>query len=294
LKSTESADAQFVFGLRETRTNTIAGYALSQLMGQGISFNTADAIEGVFLALQYKRGIPETVDAQRKELETLKRGWATRFGKQHQEIKEKGEELTAEIAEHEQVFVSINNKLIAFYETEEERFAALYKKVEEELSEIKRIYDEKLALQSSVAYWKEKRSHHSNVMLGIGIATLVLGLGTMGVFMYKASELVNETITQVPLAKLSILLAVSTAGIWLTRLCTKIFVSNLHLRTDADERVTMIQTYLALLREGNGPKEDDLQLILSSLFRPTSTGFIKEDGPAGFFELVKAFKKDSS
>jgi hypothetical protein len=142
--------------LRETRTNTVAGYALSQLMGQGISFNTADAIEGVFLALQYKKGIPETVDAQRKELESLKKGWATRFGKQHQAIKDKGSQLVAQIAEHEETFASINNKSTAFYGAEEKRFEAAYKKIEEELSEIKRIYDEKLALQSSVAYWGSK------------------------------------------------------------------------------------------------------------------------------------------
>ncbi|MPX90331.1 DUF6161 domain-containing protein [Salinivibrio sp. VYel1] len=73
---------------------------------------------------------------------------------------------------------------------------------------------------------------------------------------------------------------------WVTRLSAKIFISNLHLRTDADERVTMIQTYLALLREGSGPMDEERQLILQTLFRPSSTGFIKDDGPSSFHELV--------
>ena len=41
----------------------------------------------------------------------------------------------------------------------------------------------------------------------------------------------------------------------------------LHLRTDADERVTMIQTYLALLRKGSGPKDDERQLIWQTFYR---------------------------
>jgi len=82
------------------------------------------------------------------------------------------------------------------------------------------------------------------------------------------------------------MLAISTFGIWVTRLSAKIFISNLHLRTDADERVTMIQTYLALLREGSGPMDEERQLILQTLFRPSSTGFIKDDGPSSFHELV--------
>lgn len=72
----------------------------------------------------------------------------------------------------------------------------------------------------------------------------------------------------------------------MTRLSAKIFVSNLHLRTDADERVTMIQTYLALLREGSGPKEDERQLVLQTLFRPSKAGFIKDEGPSAFHEIV--------
>ena len=114
--------------------------------------------------------------------------------------------------------------------------------------------------------------------------TLLFAGATVCLFLDTAYELLRETVTQVPLWKVSVMIAISTAGIWLTRLSAKIFISNLHLRTDADERVTKIQTYLALLREGNGPKENERQLILQTLFRPSSTGFIKDDGPTGFHE----------
>ena len=54
--------------------------------------------------------------------------------------------------------------------------------------------------------------------------------------------------------RIGVMLAISTFGIWVTRLSAKIFISDLYLHTDADERVTMIRTYLALLRESSGHK----------------------------------------
>jgi hypothetical protein len=129
-------------------------------------------------------------------------------------------------------------------------------------------------------------------MWWLAFSTFSAAVTTTFLFLVIVQELMLETAADVPLWKVSILLAVSTLGIWLTRLCTKIFISNLHLKTDADERVTMMLTYLALLRKGKGPPENERQLILQTLFRPSLTGFIKEDGPAGFFELLKVLKKD--
>jgi hypothetical protein len=129
-------------------------------------------------------------------------------------------------------------------------------------------------------------------MFWAGGITLLLALITTGTFIWVALELLEETATKVPLWKLSIMLAISSLGIWVTRLTSKIFLSNLHLRADSHERTTMIQTYLALLREGSGPKNEERQLILQTLFRPSTTGFIKEDGPTGFYETIsKAFGK---
>ncbi len=92
--------------------------------------------------------------------------------------------------------------------------------------------------------------------------------------------------------KFSIMLLISTLGIWLTRLTTKLFISNLHLGADAYERVTMIKTYLALLVDDKDLQGDDRQLILQTLFRPSSTGIIKDAEPMSILEtLVKAFKR---
>ena len=85
--------------------------------------------------------------------------------------------------------------------------------------------------------------------------------------------------------RISIMLLISTLGIWLTRLSTKIFISSLHLGADAYERVTMIRTYIALLVEDKELKDDDRKLILQTLFRPVSTNFVKDDGPSNIPEI---------
>ncbi len=58
----------------------------------------------------------------------------------------------------------------------------------------------------------------------------------------------------------------------------------IHLRIDAQESRTMMRVYLSLLLKGQGPKDDERQLILQILFRPSTSGMIKED--AGSSSLV--------
>ena len=47
---------------------------------------------------------------------------------------------------------------------------------------------------------------------------------------------------------------------------------------DADERITMLQTYLALISDGTLNSKDDLRLVLSAIFRPGNTGLLEEQG----------------
>ena len=68
-----------------------------------------------------------------------------------------------------------------------------------------------------------------------------------------------------------------TLIIWFIRLVVKVFLSNLHLLSDANERETMILTYLAFEREENTLKDTDRDLILPSIFRVSANGFIKDD-----------------
>jgi Family of unknown function (DUF6161) len=62
------------------------------------------------------------------------------------------------------------------------------------------------------------------------------------------------------------LLLLSTLAFWVGRLLTKLYLSEHHLRNDAEERAVMATTYLALNHEGIA-LEADRQVVLAAMFR---------------------------
>ena len=61
----------------------------------------------------------------------------------------------------------------------------------------------------------------------------------------------------------------------------------MHLAEEAKEKEMFIKTYLALLRDSKGVKEEDRHLILQSIFSPSKNGIIQDDGvPANFIENI--------
>ena len=92
--------------------------------------------------------------------------------------------------------------------------------------------------------------------------------------------------------KVSILLMISTLGFWLTRVSARGFATNRHLGMDSHERATILFTYLALQNSENPLKDNERPIVLETIFRPGSTGLIKDDGPSPIPEsLAKAFVK---
>ena len=71
----------------------------------------------------------------------------------------------------------------------------------------------------------------------------------------------------------------SVAGMvfWVGRLLTRLYLSEHHLRHDAEERAVMTTTYLALTHE-RAAEETDRQIVLAALFRSTPDGIVKDDG----------------
>ena len=75
--------------------------------------------------------------------------------------------------------------------------------------------------------------------------------------------------------------------LWPLRVIARLFLSNMHLRTEALERVTMANTFLSLLRSEKEFPPDERKLLLEALFRPTSIGLVQEDGaPSSAYHLA--------
>jgi hypothetical protein len=58
---------------------------------------------------------------------------------------------------------------------------------------------------------------------------------------------------------------------WGLRILARFLLSYSHLSTDTAERHILIETYLALHKEGK-VKDEDRELLLAAIFRPASTG----------------------
>lgn len=218
----------------------------------------------------------------------------------------------------------------------------IFIRCKEELSSIKRTYEQEFALKASVHYWSNKAIHHRKMSVWFGGAAVTAGilaicvLGASIFFLLHGTDIASQpahtqanspanlfstqpsedrpadsantkasstkplqstpTETTVkgeieeknpPWWKLGLLLILATFLIWLVRIIVQLFQSHMHLEGDARERETMLLTYLAMLKENVAPKEDHKLLILQTLFRPASTGIIKDDAaPSTWLEIL--------
>jgi hypothetical protein len=164
-----------------------------------------------------------------------------------------------------------------------------------ELENLTKTYDDKLALHAAVKYWGIQLKSHNKKAIGFAIALGVMTLVVISTIIIFSYSTLDAPIKEIHLSKIFTAAALTTFGIWLIKILANIFMSHLHLATDAQERRTMIHTYLALTRKGQGPKEEDRQLILQTLFRPSSTDMVKNDqGPTQLVDMINRLSTKQS
>lgn len=155
----------------------------------------------------------------------------------------------------------------------------------EKLHATDKAFTEKMALKAPVEYWQKKAAKHhkaENEMQGwlwlyFPLAfTMLLGMfGGVGYYLLTTPQAsLPPGLTVVASAGLA-----TAAGMlfWVGRLLTKLYLSQHHLRHDAEERATMTTTYLALT-EVSAPGDADRQIVLNALFRSTPDGIVKDEG----------------
>ncbi|CAM1366206.1 conserved hypothetical protein [Tenacibaculum litopenaei] len=171
------------------------------------------------------------------------------------------------------------------------RFDKEYDRHKSKMKESENFYEKKLAVKNAVTYWSTKaKSHKINSIIFGSVAGLLMIIAVVMVFEYgkyiigldlnDANGIGRKILTEKGALQLWVygfFIISMTLVIWFIRLLVKIFLSNLHLLSDAKERETMIQTYLSFEREENTLKDTDRDLILPSIFRVSANGFIKDD-----------------
>lgn len=159
------------------------------------------------------------------------------------------------------------------------------------MSAIEKTYNEALALRAPAEYWRMKGDGHrlwgwvtgSLTFAGIAAAGLYLGVQIHDVLSGTPKGTAPES------WRVATLALVGVFSVWGLRLLVRMFLSHLHLLTDARERVVMVKTYLSLLEGNQLSSKEDRQLVLQALFRPASDGIVKDEALP--FSLAEALTR---
>ncbi|MFA4950024.1 DUF6161 domain-containing protein [Brevundimonas sp.] len=146
-------------------------------------------------------------------------------------------------------------------------------------------FTELMKLKGPVQYWRDKANGHMIGEAIAGVSVLIFfptAIWLIGTTFWRLGQYLLTTPTETLPPGLYFIASAGLATLaglvlWVGRLLTKLFLSQHHLRQDANERATMTTTYLALMTEG-AASDVDRTIILNALFRNTSDGIIKEEG----------------
>jgi hypothetical protein len=266
------------------RDIVIAAYMLGYFINAPFNINLQrpGSIPAIIIALQeailFSKGVTGVSSAELNALNELRETYAKLNDQFRNHIHENNELIERTKGDFDALSKSLSGQ-----------FASLFDSSKKTLEDITKTYDKKLALQSSVSYWTDKAIHHRNFSILFG-SVFVLAIIAIGYLSFREIYPLLKDMSPdkaIPYWIVALILITAVVSIWIIRLIVRVLLSHIHLQRDSSERATMLLTYLALLREGSGLKEDEKKLILQSLFRPSVSGIIKDDGiPSGLYDII--------
>ena len=148
----------------------------------------------------------------------------------------------------------------------------------------------RLNTEAARSYWDEESAHHRKWMW-VWFAVFVVTACGLLLALVLNYEVEVKAISDIADAGTPALVFMSVAAFlvfWLLRLFSSNWRVHSHKHQDARERVTLIDTYIAMMTHEDSPiRPEDRHLILPTLFRPGSDGLVGEDGiPSPWLDLV--------
>jgi len=273
-----STEGKFITELRQNNPK-VAAYTAGAMMGILSDLSTQESFEGQFLSVAFKYGYRDRTKSERSALQQLQAEWRDLLSQSKATFEAASKQYDELGTQYVQQMSSQKSAFEAFKTSTENAFQTLFEQSQKQLKNIEKTYDEKLAVQAAVQYWKHKANSHGRAARKLAWACAIVGV-IVTIFLAAETFIAIgalQKVSDLPLWKAAMLLLTAIIGVWSIRILVRLLLSNLHLKSDAIERRTMILTYLALLRRGLGPKEEQRELILQILFRPSATGIIKDD-----------------
>lgn len=189
------------------------------------------------------------------------------------------EATTARTIERDAADLALIKKTEELVRSMEEKFKSKSDSLDNEWSRFTAEFTSQLALKAPAGYWKSKHKNHTKWVWGLGVTLAIAAASGAWVLHEMAWQIFGPLrINQIPSWFQVITFSLAAfVYVLLLRSTLRLMMSHIHLSLDSAERQTMIVSYLALLRRG-GIKEESLDKILATIFRPTGDGIVKDDG----------------
>lgn len=307
--------AVFCSSFLESEDEEFATYLLKLFHNRKEVVQNAKGIRALLEFWAYSNSLSkENSDSAAEEFEQLNSSFVTRHQSTLDAI-ESGrseiERLKIEIEktskyqqeEFEKSQLENQNRFVGQHQTSRLEWKQIHDESKRSLEATNKTYDEFMSLKAPVSYWDTKAEKHSRWALYLIIVFTILFAGLCCVLGYEAYKFVSPVLdqfeenpqTEIPLSlilpRLGIMGLTATFGIWPLRLISKNMLSQLHLSTEAKHRSTVLMTYLAMLRK-DVLSETERSIILETIFKPISTGVVKDDGaPPTALDLVNKVAK---
>ena len=267
------------------------------------------ALQGSISAFLFESGLYKTADSQKASLEKV----SLEFGSTLNNLRVEYQTLTTSSGNLQKTITGMltmfNQQLESFKKQTNDdlsnssvelknKLTSLTESAQSDWIKLKSTYDAELAVRAPVVYWKSKTQSHLILSWIFAVLSVLVGIGIfICIYLETLSLIVPPKGLEHPELwhpeywRLGLLVSTGLFGVWIVRIIVCLFLSNFHLQTDAKERVVMIQTYLALIRKGKLSTENE-HYILTTLFRPSSTGIMKDDGvPLTALEAMSKLSK---
>lgn len=225
----------------------------------------------------------KTIQALKADLNLLKKRGKSDISELRTAIDDQLAQSAQQAQDHEQ---SVNNRSTAW--------DTLTDKCNKEWDELKRVYDEKLALLAPTEYWRTRSAAHRTKARNYAIAFSIALAILVGVFIYfGVGHLGDPGTGSVVIAVLPVLIP-AFAGVWVLRILGRLLSENLKIAQDAQERETLVKTFLALMRDDTTGKsvvtDEDRTLILHALFRQSTVTAVDDAPPLHWLEMMRKGK----
>jgi hypothetical protein len=173
------------------------------------------------------------------------------------------------------------------------------KELMKEFEQTKATFNKFMKLKAPADHWADKKRSH--IWLSVACAAvLFIYVGLVGVSVlnhfaevfaaYELSIIISPLVQQQainpPLWKLLHTALVTLIFLWGIRIIVRLLLSQIHLATDAHERSMLITTYLAMTHEGKDFTPESEEVMLATIFRPSASGLVKDDGMPFFVDAV--------